>query len=147
MGSPEEVPDAAWEVREGFLEEGILERVSKGCLGPAWDRREGQKCSRQGDRLCRGLESRESLTHLFCLEEDYLSCHVEGPSAHISLPSLPLIHSFTGVNARRFLLSGWPYAGGVGESEVTMTTSRPALMGPALTSRYPGNLAQSPSRP
>ena len=29
MGSPGEVPDAAWEVREGFLEEGILELRSE----------------------------------------------------------------------------------------------------------------------
>lgn len=86
-------------------------------MGPAWERREGQECSKQRDRLCRGLESRESLTHLFCLEEDHLSCHVEGPSAHISLPSLPLIRSFTGVNASRFLLSGWPCAGRVGETQ------------------------------
>lgn len=96
MGSPEEVPDAAWEVREGFLEDEILERVSEGCMGPARERREGQECSRQRDRLCRGLESGEGLTHLFCLREDYLSYHVKGPSAHISLPSLPLIHSFIG---------------------------------------------------
>lgn len=32
MGSPGEVPDGAWEVREGFLEEGILEL----CRRDAW---------------------------------------------------------------------------------------------------------------
>ena len=39
MGSPGEVPDAAWEVREGFLEEGILElcrRDAWGQLGRSW---------------------------------------------------------------------------------------------------------------
>ena len=29
-GSPEEVPDPAWEIMEGFLEEGTLARLSEG---------------------------------------------------------------------------------------------------------------------